>query len=543
MQRLSDLFHKLVTLLEKVKTGNEVGQFVVSLAILIFGFIILEALWRYGNRKIEAKLDRKGFKNWLPYLSGFLPAIRLAVAVLLLRIAELPLVIPPKLLLLIHGLELFLLCVAGILFIFQLVRFLDYFVSILPSDIQEKISEAFLTNFKTILRITGIVIAAIVFIYSQKNLFPEWLWKSAWWRYLSLALMYAIIYSGGNFLITFLDTMTVALRDAEEKTRLRLVLKACLWPIRLLLLAIAVYATQEILKLPSTVDRIVESVANILGTLVIVIFLYRLLDVVEYELTKFVRRDDNEFDMNFVQLVRVVAKVLVVVFGFIYLLKAATGKPMTTLLAGLGIGGLAVALAAQDTLKNLFGSFMIMIDKPFVVGDWVRIEGESATVEEIGLRSTRIRTFGGHVITIPNEKMAAMSIENVQRRPFVRRWLNVTVTYDTPPDKVEKAVSIIKDILKDRPELDPDHPAKVHFNEFNDASLNIIVAYWFKQNDYWASVEFNEIVNFQIMRAFEAEGIEFAFPTTTTYLAQDDRRPLTIAISGESKHPESDDKE
>ncbi|MBT8491159.1 MAG: mechanosensitive ion channel family protein [Deltaproteobacteria bacterium] len=543
MQRLSEFFHKLVTLLEKVKTGNEVGQFVVSLAILIFGFLALEALWRYVNRRVETKLDRKGFKNLLPYLSGFLPAIRLAAAVLLLRIAELPLVIPPKLLVLLHGLELFLLTVAGILLIFQLVRFLDFFVSILPSDVQKKISEAFLTNFKTILRITGILIAAIVFIYSQKNLFPEWMWKSAWWRYLSLALMYAVIYSGGNFLITFMDTMTVALKDSEEKTRLRLVLKACLWPVRLLLLAIAVYATQEILKLPGTVDRIVESVANILGTLVIVIFLYRLLDVVEYELTKFVTREDNEFDLNFVQMVRIVAKVLVVVFGFIYLLKAATGKPMTTLLAGLGIGGLAVALAAQDTLKNLFGSFMVMIDKPFVVGDWVRIEGENATVEDIGLRSTRIRTFGGHVITIPNEKMAAMSIENVQRRPFVRRWLNLTITYDTLPDKVEKAVSIIKDILKDRPELDPCHPARVHFNEFNDASLNIIVAYWFKQNDYWAFVEFNEIVNFQIMRAFEAEGIEFAFPTTTTYLAQDDRRPLTIAISGESKQPGSDDKE
>jgi MscS family membrane protein len=543
MQRLIDFFHKLVTLLEKVKTGNEVGQFVVSLAILIFGFLALEALWRYVNRKVETKLDRKGFKNLLPYLSGFLPAIRLAAAVLLLRIAELPLVIPPKLLALLHGLELFLLTIAGILFIFQLVRFLDYFVSILPSDIQKKISEAFLTNFKTILRLTGIIIAAIVFIYSQKNLFPEWLWKSSWWRYISLMMMYAVIYIGGNFLITFIDTMTVALRDDEEKTRLRLVLKACLWPIRLLLLAIAVYATQEILKLPGTVDQIAESIANILGVLMIVIFLYQLLDVVEYELTKFVSRADNEFDLNFVQLVRVVAKVLIVIFGFIYLLKVATGKPMTTLLAGLGIGGLAVALAAQDTLKNLFGSFMLMIDKPFVVGDWVRVEGENATVEEIGLRSTRIRTFGGHVITIPNEKMAGMSIENVQLRPFIRRWLNVTITYDTPPDKVEKAVSIIKDILKDRPELDPEHPPRVHFNDFNDASLNIMAAYWFKKNDYWESVTFNEMVNFEIMRAFEKEGIEFAFPTTTTYLAQDDRRPLTIAVSGESKNPEAKDKE
>ena len=256
--------------------------------------------------------------------------------------------------------------------------------------------------------------------------------------------------------------------------------------------------------------------------------------MVEYELTKFVSRDDNEFDMNFVQMVRVVAKVLIVIFGVIYLLKAATGKPMTTLLAGLGIGGLAVALAAQDTLKNLFGSFVVMIDKPFIVGDWVYVEGSHATVEEIGLRSTRIRSFSGHVITIPNEKMATMSIENVQRRPYIRRLMNITVTYDTPVDKVEKAVSLIKDILKDRTELHPDYQPKVHFNEFNDASLNILVVYWFERTDYWASVAFNEEINFAIMRAFEAEGIEFAFPTTTTYLAHDDRRPLHIALSSDA---------
>jgi len=542
MQSFSQLFDKFGTLLEKVKTGNEVGQFVVSLAILIFGFLILEALWRYGNRKIEAKLDRKEFKNWLPYLSGFLPALRLAVAVLLLRIAELPLVIPPKLLVLLHGLELFLLAVAGILLIFQLVRFLDFFVSILPSDIQEKISEAFLTNFKTILRITGIVIAAIIFIYSQKNLFPEWLWKSAWWRYLSLVLMYAVIYIGGNFLITFMNTLTVALRGAEEKTRLRLVLKACLWPIRLLLLAIAIYATQEILKLPGTVDLIAESIANILGTLVIVIFLYRLLDVVEYELTKFVTREDNEFDLNFVQMVRIVARVLIVAFGFIYILKAATGKPMTTLLAGLGIGGLAVALAAQDTLKNLFGSIMVMLDKPFTVGDRIVAEGFDGFVEEIGFRCTRVRTFPGHLISIPNEKMASVSIENIAQRPSIRRLTNITITYDTPPDKVERALSIIGETLKDHEGIRPDYPPRVYFNEFNDTSLNIIMIYWYHPPNYWDFMEFSERVNLKIMRAFEAEGIEFAFPTTTTYLAQDERRPLTINVSSQSKHPDLNEK-
>jgi MscS family membrane protein len=343
--------------------------------------------------------------------------------------------------------------------------------------------------------------------------------------------VYAIIYIGGKLLTTFLGTLTAALNESEEKARLRLLLKAALWPIRLLLLTIAIYATQEILRLPATTDQIIGTATSIVGTLVVVIFLYQMLNVVDYELTKFVRREDNEFDMNFVQMVRIVAKVLVVLFGSIYLLKAATGKPMTTLLAGLGIGGLAVALAAQDTLKNLFGSFMIMVDKPFKIGDRVVAEGVDGYVEEIGFRSTRLRTLTGHLVSVPNEKMASVSIENIGRRPSIRRYTNITITYDTPVEKVERAVSLIREILKDHEGMHPDYPPQVYFNDFNDTSLNIVMFYWFHPPDYWEAIKFDEEVNLRIMRAFEAEGIEFAFPTTTTYLAQDEKRPLTISLS------------
>lgn len=542
MQNFSQLFNKFVTLLEKVKTGNEASQFFISLAVLVLGFLLLEVLWRFLNKRAEKILERKNFKDWMPYISGFLPSLRLACAALLIRIAELPVVIPPKLLTLLHGLELFLLAIAVILFIFQLVRLLDLFVSILPATVQEKISGELLKNFKGIIRITGIIIVTIVFVYSQKALFPEWLLKSYWGRYVSLVLVFTILYIGGNVLTNFLNTMTVALKDTEEKTRLRLLLKATIWPIRLLLLAIAVFAAQEILKLPATTDQVAEMIANILGTLAIVIFLYQLLDLVEYELIRFVKREDNEFDMNLVQMVRIVTRALIVVFGFIYILKAATGKPMTTLLAGLGIGGLAVALAAQDTLKNLFGSLMIMLDKPFAVGDRVVAEGFDGFVEEIGFRCTRLRTFQGHLISIPNEKMASVSVENIAQRPSIRRLTNITITYDTPPDKVERALSIIGETLKDHEGMHLDYPPRVYFNEFNDTSLNIIMIYWYHPPVYWDFMEFSERVNLQIMRAFEAEGIEFAFPTTTTYLAQDDRRPLTINVSGEPKYSDLDEK-
>ncbi len=537
MQRFSEIFHTVPHLFETVKSGNDTWQFLLSLSILIGGFILLELFWHHFNKRIQAKLKRKENKKWLPYLSGFLPTFRLAVAGLLLRATEIPLIIPKRLLILLHGLESFLFAIASILLIFHLVRFLDLF----PRSLKNQKSKQILKRFRSITRIVAIFVAAIVFAYTQQDLFP-WLWKSSWWRYTLLIIVYTIIYIGGKFLTTLLGSLTIVLRNREEKNRLRLLLTAALWPIRLLLFAIAIYATQEILDLPSTADHIVNIATNVIGTLVIVIFLYKMLSVVEYELTKFVGKDDNEFDMNFVQMIRIVSKVAIVLFGSIYLLKAATGKPMTTLLTGLGIGGLAVALAAQDTLKNLFGSFMIMVDKPFKIGDRVVADSFDGVVEDIGFRSTRLRSYPGHLISIPNEKMASVSIENIGRRPSIRRYTNITITYDTPVEKVELAVSIIKDILKNHEGMHPDYPPRVYFNEFNDASLNIAMFYWFHPPDYWEAMRFSEEVNLKIMRAFEAEGIEFAFPTTTTYLAQDDRRPLNITVSGADNVKRYEDK-
>ena len=229
-------------------------------------------------------------------------------------------------------------------------------------------------------------------------------------------------------------------------------------------------------------------------------------------------------------MIRLFARVIVIVIGSIYLIRAISGKPLSALLAGLGIGGLAVALASQDTLKNFFGSIMIMLDKPFNVGQRVVVDGYDGTVETIGFRSTRVRTLTGHQVTIPNEKMASANVENIGRRPSIRRLSNITITYDTPPDKIEKALNIIREILQDHEGMDPEFPPRVFFNEFNDASLNILMVYWYFPPNYWDFLTFNERVNLQIMRAFEAEGIEFAFPTTTNYLAHDERRPLHITL-------------
>jgi MscS family membrane protein len=209
------------------------------------------------------------------------------------------------------------------------------------------------------------------------------------------------------------------------------------------------------------------------------------------------------------------------------------GFNVGTILAGLGVGGLAVALALQDTIKNFIGSIMILVDRPYQVGQRIVVKGHDGVVEDVGLRSTKMRLLTGHQTTIPNHEMASVDIENIGRRPHIRRLTNIAIPYDTPREKVEKAVEIIEAILDNHEGMDPDFPPRVYFNEFNRDSLNIIVLYWYHPADYWAFLALNQRVNTQIMREFENEGIKFALPTTTTYLSQDDEQPLDISISKE----------
>lgn len=542
MKNVQDFFDQFVSQLEKVSTGNELWQFTISLAIIFVGFLFLELLTRYTNRRMEAVLKQKGFDRWVPYLWGFLPSLRLLFAALLLRVAEAPLHLPQQLVVLLHGLEGFLFALALIFLFFQIVRLMDLLFLALPSSVRSSIPEGPLVHLKSFLRIIAVILAAVIFVYTQRAFLPEWLWTSPLWRYLAVLVALVILFIGGKLLVSFMSTMNAALRDTEEKARLRLVLQATLWPIRILLFAIGIYAVKELLVMPATAERIAGGAVNIFSAVVVVLFAYRLLDVLEYELTRFAKREDNKLDLNFVKLIRVITSVLVVVFGGIYILQAITGKPLNALLAGLGIGGLAVALAAQDTLKNFFGSIMIMMDKPFVVGDRVVVDGVDGPVQDIGFRSTRIRTLTGHLVAVPNEKMARINIENIGRRPSIRRLTNITITYDTPREKVERALTIIREILNNHEGMDPEFPPRVYFNEFNDASLNLMMIYWYFPPNYWDFLDFNERVNLQIMKAFEAEGIEFAFPTTTTYLAQDDRRPLNVTISSDSRQTESDEK-
>ncbi len=221
------------------------------------------------------------------------------------------------------------------------------------------------------------------------------------------------------------------------------------------------------------------------------------------------------------------------------------GISIWPLIAGLGVGGLAVALAFRPTMENIIGSFMIFADQPYKVGQRVKVLGADGTVESIGLRSTKIRLLSGHLTTIPNEKMASVEIENIGQRPFIRRVFDITITYDTNPEKINRAVEIVREILSvpedevvsegeatrphpNTPINKPEFLPRVYFNNLNPDSLNILVIYWYSPPQYWDFLEHANWVNVQIMERFAAEGIDFAFPTQTLHLSGDKDRPLRV---------------
>ena len=282
------------------------------------------------------------------------------------------------------------------------------------------------------------------------------------------------------------------------------------------------------LQLPERFAGWVASSLSVLGILVIGYILYALIDVVDAALEGWATKSSSKLNDMLVPMVSKSLRVTLVILVLAQIAQSLSDKPVSSILAGLGIGGLAVALAAKDTVANFFGSLVILGDKPFELGQMIKVGGITGAVESLGFRSTRIRTKDGHLVTIPNGELANQMIENIGRRPFIRRIANLTITYDTPPEKVQEALEIARNLLKDHEGMNPKFPPRVFFNEFNDASLNLFMIYWYHPAEYWRYMAFTEKLNMELLQRFNAAGIEFAFPTQTLYLAGDPARPLNI---------------
>src|SRR6185295_6898714 len=188
------------------------------------------------------------------------------------------------------------------------------------------------------------------------------------------------------------------------------------------------------------------------------------------------------------------------------------GFNVTGLIASLSIGGLAVGLAAQDKLANLFGAVAVLMDKPFKVGDQIQLDKVDGTVESIGFRSTRVHNVDGFLVTVPNKTMGNATITNVSERPNIKTVMNIGLTYDTPVDRVQRALQILREVFYGHPKTSD---LLITFNKFDSSALNITVVHWWGDTDAKAYLDGLQEMNLKLKERFDAEGLSFAFPTQT----------------------------
>ncbi len=311
------------------------------------------------------------------------------------------------------------------------------------------------------------------------------------------------------------------LRKATQKTKTKfddIILDMIEEPI---VFAITVAGIWYGLKKLSLAEDVELGIANSLQFLIVLSVTWliaRLLEsIFTHLLVPLADKSKNDLDDQLLPIVRKGVKSGVWILGVIVALNNA-GYEVGAVIAGLGIGGLALAMAAKDTVSNVFGGFTIFTDRPFSLKDRVRVDGFDGTIEEIGIRSTRLRTLSGTLVTIPNATFSGNSVENVSVEPNRKIVSNLGLTYDTKPEDMDKAMKILREIKEAADDVE--EKVIIGFNGFGDFAMNILLIYYVTKGAN--IIETQTKINLEILRRFNEEGLEFAFPTQTLYTVKQD---------------------
>lgn len=262
-----------------------------------------------------------------------------------------------------------------------------------------------------------------------------------------------------------------------------------------------------------------RSVAITLLVFNIAWLIFNLVDIVAHFLHKLADRTENTLDDELVPLISKALKVIVILMTIVSL-GSMVGGPFKGILAGLGLGGLAFALAAKDTVSNLFGYIVIFSDRPFRIGDTIQINGVVGSAEEQGLRSLKMRTLDDTVVVFPNSEVANAQIENFSRRNIRRAFFYVGLTYDTTADQMDDVVNAIRETVDSHSDVVVEKTL-IAFETFGPSSLDIRIYYYTRSTGLSSHLKSRQEINLAIMRTVEAKGLSMAFPTSTVHIVQD----------------------
>ncbi|MEW8628256.1 MAG: mechanosensitive ion channel family protein [Candidatus Thiodiazotropha sp.] len=344
-------------------------------------------------------------------------------------------------------------------------------------------------------------------------LLPNWQW---------LGLLFTILLGvvADKLLSFFLRTGVRRWRNRTEHSEFKEISEDILRPLGLMAMALIWWSGINLMGLTENVMLILLVAVKFLASISGVWAAYRLVDLVSAFLHKRAQLTENKLDDALVPLIPRTLKIFVTVIGFVFIADNLN-VDISSLLAGLGLGGLAFALAAKDMVQNLFGSVTVLMDRTFSVGDWIIVDGVEGSVERIGFRSTRIRTFYNSVVTVPNSKFITATVDNMGERRYRRLSCKLSLTYDTPPDRIEAFCEGVRELVRQHPYMRKDY-YQVYLNEFAASSLDVLL-YVFWETPEW-NTELRERHRFMldILRLAQGLGVEFAFPTQTLYMKQEE---------------------
>ena len=254
-------------------------------------------------------------------------------------------------------------------------------------------------------------------------------------------------------------------------------------------------------------------VYHILIAINITWFIARLVDaIIEEYVIPLTEKTESDLDDQILPIVKKGLRSIIWILGVIVALNNA-GYDVGALIAGLGIGGLALAMAAKDSVSNIFGGVMVFTDKPFKVGDRVKINGFDGIIEEIGIRTSRMRTLEGRLVTIPNSQFTGNMVENVTAEPTRKVVMNIGLIYDTTAAQMQQAIDLLKEIAGANENVEDNYLTS--FNSFGDFSLGILFIYYIKKEGDILNTQTE--MNLEILKKFNENGLEMAFPTQTIY--------------------------
>jgi len=354
--------------------------------------------------------------------------------------------------------------------------------------------------------------------------FPAWLNKEhfllrdAQWLFLLILVFLGIAADRvTRYMLSVLGRIAFrASFDEMEPRERRKIFK----PVGLLAQALTWFWGTALVGLPGNILVIFEVAVKFFTVVAAIWTSFILIDMVVRYLKKKAEGTETKFDDLLIPLVGKTLKFFAICIGMIVFADVFQLK-ITALIGGLGLGGMALALASQDALSNVFGSFLVMVDRPFEIGDWIIFEDHEGAVESMGIRSTRIRTFYDSQVTVPNSKFTSAIVDNMGRRKFRRLRTTLGLEYDSTPDQIVAFCEGVRELIRQHPNTRKDL-YHVYFNNFGDNSLDVLLLCFMECSDYASELQERQSLYLGIMQLADRLGVSFAFPTRTIRMFQQD---------------------